>query len=103
MGTRSLGRILKPLPLYCSFSERFGKREQPVTNVGRASHAYGRLGQSTGQHAQSQGMAQFLGREVDVREIISCAAELCASKPGTAWPGTAGESLQVVLGRMVRK
>src|SRR4029450_174431 len=38
--TRSLGSILESLPLCGSFSGRFGKGEQPLTNVGRASYAY---------------------------------------------------------------
>ncbi len=47
------------------------------------------------------GLAQLLGYEAYLSEIVSRAAELRASKRGKAWAGAGGKPISLVFGTMV--
>jgi hypothetical protein len=59
------------------------------------------LDQPLGQNAGTKGLAQLLGYENYLSEILPRAGELRASKCGKAWPGSGREPVSVVCGEMV--
>ena len=75
--------------------------QQPVANVRRPSHAHRWLDQPIGQNAWTKGLAQLLGYEAYLSEIVSSAAERRAPKRGKAWAGVCGKPVSLVFGAMV--
>jgi hypothetical protein len=64
-------------------------------------HKDGGMDQSAGWETREKGMAQFLGKPVNVSEVVFGAVELCASKCGETWTRVRCESVSVVFGGLV--
>jgi putative transposase len=59
------------------------------------------LDQPTGQDVWTKGLAQLLGYEAYLSEILSRAIKVCASERGKAWAGACSEPISLVFGEMV--
>jgi len=56
---------------------------------------------ATGQDVWTKALAQLLGYEAYLSEILSRAIKLCASERGKTWAGACSEPISLVFGEMV--